>query len=357
MEKVFDPSKFISDRHGADELRSKLLNLNDDADDAGIDFLFTSRKEKFIARGNIQVVKGREKTGKSAFGIALIASALGGGFLGIEPTIDDLNVLWIDTEQEKATLRERAKAALFMASTDTDCDRLSVLPLNGEVPEERLTLTAKAIRELRPDFVFMDGAVDLCEDSNDNKESRKVVEELMKVAAECKCAILCVIHTNKKDDEARGHLGTILQQKCSETYVVSKGKTGVATVEQSLSRFASVQPISFRFGDNFTLASTDGEPTEGDNRKSELSDLFADIFDGGDKIRKCDLINKLILSNGCGRTTAKKAIEDAERLKVIIREGDGKSVYYSYFTDEFPDASKDEDEGYAHTPWVDDSDI
>ena len=356
MVKVFDPSKFEPDTRGESVRKVPYLDLNDGTDGHGIDFLFTRGDDKYIARGNIQVVKGREKTGKSAFGIALIVSALSGGFLGLEPTRGDLKVLWIDTEQDKGTLRERAKSALSMASEDTHCDRLSVVPLKGEATGDRLELTLQAIREVRPDFVFLDGVVDLCEDSNDNKESRKVVEGLVRITEECECAILGVLHTNKKDDEARGHLGTIAQQKGSEIYEMKKSNTGAATVEQSLSRFASSRPITFMFGDNFTLTSAEGEPTDDDKRKDELSNLFMKIFDGHDKIRKCDLIKKLILYDGRSKSTAKRAIEDAERLNVIIKESVGNSVYYSYFANEFP-TSDAENESDGYNPPIDNSDI
>lgn len=87
-------------------------------EDTPIDFLFTFNEAPFIARGNIQTVKGREKTGKSAFGVALITAALRGEFAGLHPCKEELRVLWVDTEQDTTTLRQRAKAVLSMAGME-----------------------------------------------------------------------------------------------------------------------------------------------------------------------------------------------------------------------------------------------
>lgn len=98
----------------------------------------------------------------------------------------------VDTEQDKATLRERAKAALKMAHEASSGNRLFIVSLKGENPSERLNLTLTAIQETKPDIVFIDGVVDLCEDFNDNKESTSVTNELLKATEENNCAILAL---------------------------------------------------------------------------------------------------------------------------------------------------------------------
>lgn len=312
--------------------------------DEPIDFLFRYRGgHNLIARGNAQVVKGREKTGKSAFGVALMVAAMGGSFLQIEPNRDDYTLLWIDTEQDKSTLRERAKAAVKMACEASTGERLRIVTLKGIDPAERLKMTLTAIRGSRPDFVFIDGVVDLCGDFNDNKQSASVTNELMKATEEYRCAILCVIHTNKKDDEARGHLGTILQQKCSEVYEVTKNG-GTAIVRQDKCRFADIPDISFQFADDFMLEATPAELSKGDTQKQELQAKFAKLFATASEYTYTELCESYIEQEAASKSTAQKAIKLAVDYGVLEKQGEKRDTRYTYLFPDIQNTYEDEDE-------------
>lgn len=315
--------------------------LDIDGTDEPIDFLFSLNDEQgFIARGNMQVVKGREKTGKSAMGIALIVAALKGEFLHIKPNRDDYTLLWIDTEQDKTTLRKRAKAAIKMSSKPFSLSDLHIVPLKGESPSEGLKIALKAIWETQPDFVFIDGAVDLCDDFNDNKESVKVMRELMKATEENNCAILCVIHTNKKDDEARGHLGTILQQKCSEVYEVTKTGDN-ATIRQDKCRFADIPEFSFRFADGFMLEEPEGAASKADSRKAELLGAFQKLYATETKYTHTELKKSYAEREAVSERTARERIKEAVDFGILENTGTPKKSCYEFL---FPDIKGDEDD-------------
>ena len=226
-------------------------------EDAPIDFLFTLGGEYgLIARANLHTLQGTKKAGKSAAGLALIVAALKGQFIGITASRQDLAVLWIDTEQDKNTLRKKARAVLSMAGLDTQPERLKIVTLRGfGGPADALAATLQAIEENAADFVFLDGVVDLCQAFNDEEKSRDVVRQLEAHAEKYGAAILGLIHVNKKDNEARGHLGAIMVQKSAEIYQVDKVEgTDTAKVTQPFSRFAPVPPFSFSFADDFKIA-------------------------------------------------------------------------------------------------------
>ena len=223
-------------------------------EDEPMEYLFTlGDKYGLIARANLHTLRGAPKTGKSAAGLALIAAALKGEFIGIKANRDNLAVLWIDTEQDKNTLRQKARAVLDMAGLDAQPEALKVVAVRGYGrPAEALAATLQAIEENAADFVFLDGVVDLCQAFNDEVESREVVRRLEAHAEQYGAAILGLIHTNKKDDEARGHLGAIMQQKSAEIYQVNKAEgESIANVTQPFSRFAPVPGFSFAFADDF----------------------------------------------------------------------------------------------------------
>lgn len=317
------------------------LDLN--GKDEPIDFLFMYKNEHgLIARGNIQTVKGREKTGKSAAGILLLSAIAKNGFADIKPTKDNFTVLWIDTEQDKNTLRKRAKEALKAPTGTNNNSIVRIVTLKGESPVNRLEITLQAIKDNKPDFVFLDGAVDLCEDSNDNKQSKSVVDALMKATDLYNCAILCVIHTNKKDDEARGHLGTILQQKSSEICEVRKNGDE-AVIKQVCSRFADVPDIPFSFGDDFAILPTNGGSR--DKRQLELLNLFGVVFNGNEDNRKhTELVKALCTIHGISESTAKRAIKDAVSLSIINKKNESYSYMFPSLEskDDEPNLSKEE---------------
>lgn len=315
--------------NASDDLSPWLLDIWG-TDDPPVPFLFQYRNCGFIARNNLQIVKGREKSGKSAFGVLLVAAALGGQFLGVSTQNGDrLRVLWIDTEQDRSVLRKRARKAAEMAQYANGGDRLAVAPLKGDLPAERLKKALSLMRWCRPDFVFLDGLADLCEDFNDNKECAALVSKLITTAEEVGCAILAVIHTNKRDDEARGHLGSLAQQKASEVYLVEK-KAGsdTPTVSQDMTRFAGVPDMGFKFGDDFALLPAYGGLTKAEVRRQELQNAFAELLAGGKSRSFCELRGDYAAQAGCSQRCAQSAIMEAKNSGILTVDKQGRTKLY-----------------------------
>ena len=326
-----------------------------------IEFLFTQGdKYHYIARANLHTLKGEPKTGKSAAGLALITAAIKGEYLGIK-AMPDIKVLWIDTEQDKSTLCQKARAVLDMAGVDAVPENLKVVPLRGYgSPAECLADTIKKIEDNAPDFVFLDGIVDLCGGFNDEEKSREAVGQLEAAAEHTGAAILCLIHTNgRKDDKARGHLGTILQQKSAEIYQIEKGQFHsdnvskvVGKVIQPFSRFASVPGFAFAFEDDFKISDVSEAMKKAEQKKKdeaeeekreEFRSIFAALFKNADKIRRKDLIKAYTEECKCGDTTARNAIDYADAAHILYKhETKGKKAYYSYLFPGFEDIKEND---------------
>ena len=321
-----------------DKARDVLLvpYLDITAEDQPIDFLFSlGGKYGLIARANLHTLQGTKKAGKSAAGLALIVAALKGEFLELTPSRPDLSILWIDTEQDRNTLRQKAKAVLSMAELDTPPERLSVVTLRGiGGPEDAIRLTLRAIEEKKPDFVFLDGVVDLCRSFNDEEKSREVVRQLEACAERHEAAILGLIHTNKRDNEARGHLGAILQQKSAEIYQVTK-EGNTAKITQPFSRFAPVPPFSF--ADDFKIAASGNTELE---RWAALHREFAPLFVGTKRLTANELITVYGNYHQRCRRKAQEAMSAAAAAHVLDKYAEGRRVYYSI---PFQDINEDDD--------------
>ena len=300
----------------------------EDEDEAAC--LFEKEGAGLMASNNLHLVRGREKTGKSAFGVLLITAALGGEFLGVLACKKSMRVTWIDTEQDLSTLRRKARKAVEMAQDGENGERLSVYSVKSLSPAERLKTVLEAIRESRADFVFLDGLADLCADFNDQRESAQVVGELVNVAEETRCALLAVVHTSKTDkSEARGHVGAIAQQKAGEVYEVRR-ETGssVADVVQVLSRFAGVPDIAFEFGGEFALLPAYGGQTRQQRRVEDLQKAFSKLLAGGSPLPYSILANEYAQLKGCSQRQAKEAIREAKKREIVRASKQGRTTLY-----------------------------
>ena len=127
-------------------------------EDEPIDFLLSfGDKYGLLARANLHTLQGTKKAGKSAAGLAFIVAMLKGEFIGIKAAHPDTRILWIDTEQDKSTLRKKGRAVLSMAGLDTQPERLKIVALRGfGGTADAMAATLQAIEENAADFVFLD---------------------------------------------------------------------------------------------------------------------------------------------------------------------------------------------------------
>lgn len=310
-------------------------------EDEPIEFLFTlADKYGLIARANLHTLRGAPKTGKSAAGLALITAALKGEFIGIKANRENLAVLWIDTEQDKNTLRQKARAVLDMAGLDTQPEALKVVALRGYgSPADALAATLQAIEENTADLVFLDGVVDLCQAFNDEEQSREVVRKLEAHAEQYGAAILGLIHTNKKDDEARGHLGAIMQQKSAEIYQVNKAEgANLANVSQPFSRFAPVPGFAFAFEEGFKISpAAEAQERERAERLERMRATFAALFADADKLCAGELREAYKEAYNCEDRTAGNAIAEAYKADILQKTREGRKVFYTYL---FPEVTE-----------------
>lgn len=243
----------------------------------------------FSTIGGIQALSGQKKNGKTFVIAQLIAAILGTGtekvrhFLpGLavpQRTLDYLGhlpkVLWVDTEMEKLNSAKVLRRIHWLCGWDMNKPdpRFNVLWLRGVIDvkdendrvvmranQKRWQIIRQAIDILNPDAVFIDGIRDIIGDFNDNKESAALVGELMSLAEQKGICIWNVLHMNPRpsnDDESkmRGHLGTELGNKVTDTLVSFKKKDSSSgrvlfTVKQQDARGKDMDDWQFEVTDD-----------------------------------------------------------------------------------------------------------
>ena len=230
----------------------------------------TGRRLIFATPGNISLVKGAEKSGKSFFKSLLLAGAIGGRADHYTETfrghgLQNKLIIEIDTEQDVAYTAMNRNRVLKMVGVDALPNYIT-LSTRAMTYQKRMDIL-KWIFEDSPGrdklgLVFIDGFVDLIADFNDNKQSRELVEQLMIWSQTTGAHISGVIHTNPGDSDfkARGHLGTMLQQKCETVVVIQKPQGGSThTIHCQRSRGMSFDDIEFKINDDWLPIETTSE--------------------------------------------------------------------------------------------------
>ena len=190
-------------------------------------FLFNIGNIPSIPAGELIGIKGRAKQGKSQWEYILISVMLAGISKGeIKPLQPRYKVLLFDTEQSQASLKKCCQRALKFAGLPTDKNDTHFLPffMRPLTIEERRKTIEDAVKEEKPDIIFVDGVRDLLQDFNSLEQSNELIQWLLSLTAEYGCTIVSVLHQNKskEDGNMRGHLGTELLNKLTDCFEVSK---------------------------------------------------------------------------------------------------------------------------------------
>ena len=114
---------------------------------------------------------------------------------------------------------------------------------------ERLSFVERVSQEHSPTAVFVDGIADTIPDFNDIEQSQEAIQRMMAMSARLHCAVIFILHTNKADNNMKGHLGTLATQKCADVFQVEK-KGNIFHVSESESRNLPIKDFKFTIDDN-----------------------------------------------------------------------------------------------------------
>ena len=250
----------------------------------------------FSTLGGIQAISGQKKNGKTFVLAQLMAAVLGTGVERTEHYLPGLRVpertlehlrekkndkdylpkvLYVDTEMEKLNSAKVLRRVHWLCNWDTNQnqpeDRFNVLWLRAitdqkdeegrviwKAFQQRWNIITAAIDALEPDMVIIDGVRDIIGDFNNNEQSAALVSELMSLAEQRGICIWGALHMNPRpgnDDESkmRGHLGTELGNKVTDTLVSIKSKSAngvIFTVKQQDARGKDLDDWQFEVTDD-----------------------------------------------------------------------------------------------------------
>jgi len=194
--------------------------------------------------GNFSAITGKSKSKKTFLTSMFIASALHGSYYGkvFESELPEgrRGVLLFDTEQSNYDAYITAKRVPDMLGYFDE--GFQAFDLREFSPIERCKLIEHALEKAQNyiSYVVIDGIADLAMAINDEIEASRVVSLLMKWTKQYNIHITLVIHQNKNDEYATGHLGSAILKKAECIISVKKDLTNTnrSEVECTLIRGA-----------------------------------------------------------------------------------------------------------------------
>lgn len=272
--------------------------------------------------GNNTLIIGKKKSRKSLLIVALV-----GKYLQENPT-EANSVMIFDTEQSRThAFRQRERISRMSGGK-----LINVFFLRGMRSAERLNFIENTLHfwPSKPKLVIIDGIRDLIDDILDSHAAADLIHRLETMQLEHQVAFINVLHMNKGDDNARGHIGSELTNKALATIAVELDeKTGLSKVSCESSRDPAFSAFDLTHGPDGLPIITGRPEGNSDAAKNARIALFQKVFDGN-QLRRKELIDNIIFHFGCAARTATKHIKTAISDGWIIQSGKEHSAASTY---------------------------
>lgn len=242
----------------ADILKKSRINLEDRIPEPpSCLMIIEDEYERTIGTlGNFMVVTGKAKSRKT-FLVSVLAAALlqrrtlWGKIKGCLPATKP-KIIVFDTEQAGFHL-QRVLRRIRDLTGSTHLPNLEAYCLRPYPPDQRLG----AIRERLSNSsdigtIIIDGIRDTVFDINDPKEATERATDLLAWTGENNIHLITVLHQNKNDTNARGHLGTELVNKAETVLSVARDTVSrdISVVSPEYCRDREFEPFFFSVGED-----------------------------------------------------------------------------------------------------------
>ena len=215
-----------------------------------------------FALGDIHGLKGKQKCGKTTALKVCLAAWMQGRQFRVTSPLEAPRVLYMDTEQKRSDVKLIVTDVIRMTSLPAEYvdEHLRVYALRRRDFNLLLDDMRLLISDFRPTVVIVDGIVEFVASFNDESMAKQLIHELLCISEDSRLAMVCVLHTNKADDDhnMRGHLGTMLAQKAGTVLECKKERgSGVITVTCSDARHQEMPDWSIMFDENGHIVDAD----------------------------------------------------------------------------------------------------
>ena len=291
-----------------------------------------------LSLGNIMVLAGKVKTGKSAVLYSIIAGSICTegteiDTLGIDVIANNSGkaVIHFDTEQSKYDWHTRIKRSLERAKLNAKPEFFNSYHILEFSYWDRIRYIEEVIEYNYRKYngihlVLVDGVADLIKSVNDEERSNYIVDLFHRLSVEYRCPIVLVVHLNPDGNKTRGHLGSQLDRK-AESVIIIEREGDICTINPKYCRNANaidVPLMQFTWDSNFEQHVCIGSKSV-DQKKEKRIDEYIDILDeiftnGISMISKSEFKNLLSEKMDVKRSATYNAINFMIAEKLIIEK-------------------------------------
>jgi len=224
--------------------------------------------------GQIMVIDGYEKSGKSTFVGAVSGSSSNPGkeVLGLKATeaMRGRAVIDIDTEMDDpsydSSRRIRMHTAGFTKEMPENYYSYNLREmLTAAERWERIMQIVEAVPN--PGVLILDGGMDLVNNQNDLEENQLVSRRIMKIASKYKMLVVVIIHFSKSGT-GFGHLAGFLNRKLNVQFTISKDD------DREVMTVTNPRIRGQRYLEAFDIKWCDGRPQRVDHLIKEEEDFW-----------------------------------------------------------------------------------
>lgn len=180
---------------------------------------------RFAVKGDISMISGKPKAGKSTITKMILATAL---MKEVNAETDTLSirsnycegkpVIYIDTEQNPADTLEFYNEVVKITGLAKAPDNFIILNWRDFDYYQCLEHLVSIFEQIKDIFmIVLDGITDLIPSSNDETSSVMLIRYLMKESTVRNTCVIACIHENGESGKMRGHIGAEAARKCQGT--------------------------------------------------------------------------------------------------------------------------------------------
>ena len=278
--------------------------------------------------GNFSLIIGRAKTKKTFLVTSIAAAAICGrcSISCITGDLLDIDVILVDTEQAPYHL-QRTVDRIIRQTDKTNPENFTAYGLRPLKALERVQIIENIVNNLkRPALIIVDGLRDLLTKGiNDESEATEIISKVLRWTYEKDCHIMLVLHQNKNDYNARGHVGTEAVNKAETVLSVARDERNrdISIVTAEYCRDIDFPPFCFNIDEDGLPYETErGESLQ--NRKvDQMAETFTSILPGMRSMGYMELCQEYLEAAGKAESSAKRDIAKALKLKILRKDNAG----------------------------------
>ena len=277
--------------------------------------------------GNFSLITGKAKSRKTMFLTCLAAAAIAGRcnlpqFTGSLP--ENRKTIFFDTEQSDYHVHMTYSRILRQAGHNS-LQHFEAYGLRPLKPSERLAVIEYLIQNNPAvGMVFIDGIRDLVTSINDEQQATDITSRILKWTHIYKIHICLVLHQNKSDLNARGHLGTELMNKAETVLTVKKDErdSNISTVTPEYCRDIDPEPFAFQINSE-GLPELADVPKPDTRRHETMAEHFRKILPVSLSLPYNELVNQYKEIAGISDSTSKRHISEAMTTGLLMKNSNG----------------------------------